>query len=215
MDIRPPKPPEESFTITKAKWIQKFSNIVGAISGAVVLLDQAGASALLPAKLQKYVTPGTLIVALAALYTGNSKQASALIVDRSNKPDIFTKKGTPGRNKEEALMQVFMTVAELELAKRAVSGELVPANITQKQEQFEQKILGKLDQFNPVSFPADPQYPPSPRAVREGQPMGLVAMETETESLSLIPVYIEGQKVPTPTPGFSGLVRSLIPDEVI
>jgi hypothetical protein len=179
MDIRPPKPPEESFTITKAKWIEQFSKIVGAISGAVVLLDQAGATALLPAKIQKYVTPGVLGIGLIALCTGNVKQASALIADRSGKPDIFTQTGKPGRNKQDALMQVFMSVAELELARKANSGELVPANTAQKQAQFEEKILGRLEEFKPVTFPAD-----VPAA---------------------LPVVPAGVIIPTPKPGLAGV----------
>lgn len=196
MDIRPPKPPEESFTIAKAKWIQKFSKIVGAISGAVVLLDQAGATALLPSKIQKYVTPGVLGIGLIALYTGNEKQASALIADRSSKPDIFTKGGTPGRNQEDALFQVFMNAAQLELAKKATNGELVPASTVQKQAQFEEKILGKLDEFKPVTFPADPA--PIPTA---------------------LPIVPEGTIIPTPTPTpkpeLAGVVQEQVAEYLI
>jgi hypothetical protein len=198
MDIRPPKPPEESFTIAKARWLQKFSQLVGGISGLVVLLDQAGASALLPAKIQKYVTPGVLVVGLAALYTGNQKQASALIADRSSKPDIFTADGTPGRNKADAMFQVFMTAAQLELANKATAGELVPANTAQKQEKFEEKILGKLDQFKPTVFPADPE------------PEGVALPPVE-----MVEHYAPQPLSPSPKPGLDGFVRSLVPDEVI
>jgi hypothetical protein len=123
-----------------------------------------------------------LAIGLVALYTGNEKQASALIADRSSKPDIFTKDGKPGRNKQEALMQVFMTAAELELAKRATSGDLVPANASQKQERFEERILGKLDQFKPVTFPAD-SIP------------------------TALPVISEGTVIPTPKPGLAGTTQ--------
>jgi hypothetical protein len=191
MDIRPPKPPEESFTIAKARWLQKFSQLVGGISGLVVLLDQAGAGALLPSKFQKYVTPGVLTVGLLALYTGNQKQASALIADRASKPDIFSPTGTPGRNEKDALFQVFMTAAQLKLAEKATAGELVPANTAQKQVLFEEKILGKLDQFKPVIFPSD------------NGDGGAALPPVDT-----IGHYPPNPPSPSPTPGLGGFVRT-------
>jgi hypothetical protein len=123
--------------------------------GAITLLDQAGAGALLPAKIQKYVTPGVLTIGLVALYTGHKKQGAALIANHSSRPYVYTPDGKPGRNKKDALFQVFMTATEVALAQKATSGELVPPNTAQKQEKFEEKILSKLDQFKPQVFPAD------------------------------------------------------------
>jgi hypothetical protein len=155
MDVRPPQSVDESFTIAQAKWLNKFSNLVGTVVGAIALLDQSGAFALLPAKLQRYVTPVALTTGVVALLAGQKKQGAALIANHSGRPYVYTPEGVPGRNKTNALYQVFMTGPEVLLAQKATTGELVAPSTVQKQEKFEEKILSKLDQFKPQVLPAD------------------------------------------------------------
>ena len=49
-----------------------------------------------------------------------------------------------------------MSGAELALAQKAVSGELVSPTQAQQQAAFEEKLISKIDQFKPVVFPANP-----------------------------------------------------------
>jgi hypothetical protein len=129
MDVKPPQSTNASFTIAQAKWLNNFSNLVGSVVGAIALLDQSGAFFLLPAKLQKYVTPVALTTGVVALLAGQNKQGAALIANHSGRPYVYTPEGTPGRDQKDALNQVFMSDAEVAIARKAVAGELVPPNI--------------------------------------------------------------------------------------
>jgi hypothetical protein len=151
MDVRPPQSVDESFTIAQAKWLNKFSNLVGTVVGAIALLDQSGAFALLPAKLQRYVTPVALTTGVVALLAGQKKQGAALIANHSGRPYVYTPEGVPGRDQKDALNQVFMPAAEVAIARKAVAGELIPVNVAQKREQLEEKIFEKLDQLIPLT----------------------------------------------------------------
>lgn len=159
MDYRPPKPIDESFTITQVKWLKKFSNLVAVLAGGVAFLDQIGAGALLPAKIQKYITPGVAIIAVTAFYTGNKKVGAALYADHANRSYNYTPDGTPGRSKQNALYQVFMTGAELVLAQKATTGELVPASAAQCQQQ-ETSAVGVA--LPPVDMGPILRYAPNP-----------------------------------------------------
>jgi hypothetical protein len=157
MDYRPPKPIDESFTITQVKWLKKFSNLVAVLAGGVAFLDQIGAGALLPAKIQKYITPGVAIIAVTAFYTGNKKVGAALYADHANRSYNYTPDGTPGRSKQNALYQVFMTGAELVLAQKATSGQLVPASAAQQQETSAVGVV-----LPPVDIGLISHYAPNP-----------------------------------------------------
>jgi hypothetical protein len=210
MDYKPPKPIDESFTIAQVKRLKNFSNLVAGIAGGIAFLDQIGVGALLPARIQKYVTPGVAVIALTAFYTGNKKVGAALYADHANRPYNYTPDGAPGRNKKDALYQVFMTGAEVLLAEKATTGQLVPLNTAQKQEQFEEKILGKLDQFKPQTFSAD------------NEPKGVALAPVEMGTVSHfapnpIPTLSNGRKL-----SLSDLAAiaqpstyAVIPDEVI
>ena len=152
MDVRPPKAASESFTIVRARGMMMFSRIVG----TVALCSQLGIFSLVPEKYQKPVSTAVLLIGVAAVAAGNEKQGSAIIQDRMAKRDIYTDKGKPGTDKENALHQVFMNQSEIEVAQKALSGELVPPTQAQKQAEFEDKLLSKIDQFKPVVFPANP-----------------------------------------------------------
>lgn len=152
MDIRPPKAASESFTIVRAQGLMMFSRIVG----TVALCSQLGIFSLVPEKYQKPVSTAVLLIGLGAVAAGNEKQGTAIIQDRMSKKDIFTDNGKPGTNKENALHQVFMNSAEIELADKALRGDLVPPSQAQKQADFEDKLFSKIDQFKPVVFPANP-----------------------------------------------------------
>jgi hypothetical protein len=185
MDVVPPQSIEQSFTISQAKWLNKISNLVGAVVGAVALLDQSGAFALLPARLQRYVTPLALTTGVIALFVGQKKQGAALIANHSGRSYVYTPDGKPGRDKKDALHQVFMTAAEVAIAQKATSGELVPV---QTQQQFEERILGRLNEFKPMSFLADSGVALPPVE------MGVTA-------------HFSPNPVPTQTPGLAELTR--------
>jgi hypothetical protein len=191
MDVKPPQSINESFTITQAKWLNNFSNLVGSVVGAIALLDQSGAFFLLPAKLQKYVTPVALTTGVVALLAGQNKQGAALIANHSGRPYVYTPDGTPGRDENDALNQVFMSDAEVAIARRAVAGELVPPNIAQKQEKFEERILGKLNEFKPRTFPAD------------NGPEGVALAPIDIGTVS----HYAPNDSPPPKPGLDGLAK--------
>lgn len=152
MDVRPPKAASESFTIVRARGLMVFSRIVG----TVALCSQLGIFSLVPEKYEKPVSTAVLLIGVGAVAAGNEKQGSAIIQDRMSKRDVFTDNGKPGTNKEDALYQVFMNQAEIEIANKALAGKLVPPTQAQKQAEFEDKLLSKIDQFKPVLFPANP-----------------------------------------------------------
>jgi hypothetical protein len=162
MDVRPPKLIDESFTISQVKWLRRFSNLVAGIAGGVAFLDQIGVGALLPPQIQKYVTPGVAVIALTAFYTGNKKVGAALYADHACRPYNYTPDGKPGRNKKDALYQVFMTGAEVLLAEKATTGQLVTPDTVQKQEQFPADNGPESVALAPVEIGTKLHLPPNP-----------------------------------------------------
>jgi hypothetical protein len=125
LDIRPPKPAEESFTYVKTKAMLIFTRIVA----TAAIGSQLGVYAILPENMQKPVSTGLLAVGLLAVAAGNEKQGSAIIQDRLGKRDVWTKDGKPGANQDEALYQAFLTKDQKQLVETAVSKHLEPKEI--------------------------------------------------------------------------------------
>jgi hypothetical protein len=121
-----PKLASESFTIVTAQTMRLFSRVVGGAVTLVAAASQFGLFSFVPKEYEKQVSMGVVAVGLIAIMAGNEKQGSAIIQDRMSKPDIFTERGKPGRNQEDAKSVAYLSPVESQLLEKAKTGQLIP-----------------------------------------------------------------------------------------